>query len=133
MIINNIRKYFRMKKQKLSLHDFEAVATAELLEVKGGAPHPGQIFGYGRGETNYDGVSGGGGGGGCQDSGGAKAGDPDGFGGTYSLDEITVTGEWDAPCYACSDRDSPRPAWNPGLGTLLRDLFMHRDGCPDSL
>ncbi|MDO6492025.1 MULTISPECIES: hypothetical protein [unclassified Cellulophaga] len=86
--------------KKLSLNDFDAISKEELLEVKGG-----------------------------RDTGGC-AGDPDGFGGTYDMGEVVLTG---GPCYACADRESPRSVWQNGWGTLIRDLFMHRSGCPNAL
>lgn len=60
-----------MKKQKLGLNDFTAVGTSELLKVKGGM-------------TTLLRVDSGG-------DGGCAEGDPDPFGGTYSMNEVVVT------------------------------------------
>ena len=47
-----------MKTQKLSLHDFEAVETVELLQIKGGKTPPGYIVKW-EDATLNDGVDGG--------------------------------------------------------------------------
>ncbi len=62
-----------MKTQKLGLDDFEAVGTSELLKVKGGM-------------TTLLRVDSGG-------DGGCAEGDPDPFGGSYSMGEVTVYGD----------------------------------------
>lgn len=110
-----------MKTKKLSLHDFEAVPVNELLTVKGGTlalmhmPEDGQ---------------GGGVVGGCE-------GDADGFGGTYSMDEVVVYGASDpdrvwAVCALCDANENenilPRKNRTPLFNSLIQQSG-HTSGC----
>ena len=109
-----------MKTQKLGLDDFEAVGTSELLKVKGGMTTLLRV--------------GPGGDGGCAE------GDPDPFGGTYSMGEVTVTngpmwgqqmGSWvHQPCQGCYDAVHPRSAISPlGRAGLQGAGGYHNEGC----
>jgi len=94
-----------MKTQKLSLHDFEAVETVELLQIKGGKTPPGYIVKWEDAPRN-DGV-----GGGC-------AGDDNGFGGTFDADEVVV--------YGNSSSGSGTPMFNQQTGSWQHS---HCQGC----
>ncbi len=101
------------------MDDFEAVGTSELLKVKGG-------------KTTLLRVGLGG-------DGGCAEGDPDPFGGTYSMGAVTVNGTYTGPgpgqiyaqCAACGtlqhESNSPR-TWTTPL-SRLGIAQTHVSGC----
>ena len=108
-----------MKTQKLGFDDFEAVGTSELLKVKGGMTTLLRV--------------GPGGDGGCAE------GDPDPFGGTYSMGEVTVTngpmwgqqmGSWvHQPCTGCHTADQRDAGINVHVGWGKYAVSKHNKGC----